>query len=140
MKELFLILLFGKTLLLSSSNVIDSQGVVFHLKKPISAITAGASMQIDVTNNIKIAEDIITLSMEAREFMRDGYVKAFLYDEEGLVTELSYRGDISVSREGVRIILDSVTGTPVGRKWEKVKITSSLPLKKVDVYWSNYKF
>lgn len=142
MKELFLILFFSKTVLLTPVPVNISGEVVIRPEKPLEAITSGASLDIDVTDfigRIKINEAGI---FEIREIIKkkipEGSVTATLHGTQGEKILLSKSG-VSKAKDVARLSLYADSGIPTNMAFNKITITSSTELRGVQVYWKNFK-
>jgi len=80
MKTFFLLLFFSKSVLLTSSPVnLGASWTEIELKKPISAITGGASLQVDVTKQVGYTTDFEALM----KIIPDGTITAELIPEKG---------------------------------------------------------
>lgn len=142
MKELFLILFFSKTVLLTPVPVNISGEVVIRPEKPLEAITSGASLDIDVIDfigRIKINEAGI---FEIREIIKkkipEGSVTATLHNSQGEKILLNKSG-ISKAKDVARLSLYADSGIPTNMAFNKITITSSTELRGVQVYWKNFK-
>lgn len=142
MKELFLILFFSKTVLLTPVPVNISGEVVIRPEKPLEAITSGASLDIDVIDfigRIKINEAGI---FEIREIIKkkipEGSVTATLHGSQGEKILLNKSG-ISKAKDVARLSLYADSGIPTNMAFNKITITSSTELRGVQVYWKNFK-
>ncbi len=141
MKEFLLILFFSKTFLLTPDPVNFIGEMELFPEEPLSAITSGASLQIDVSNftkgiNIK-NNGIIESRKLLKEIIPEGSVNAILYSKDGEVP-LDESG-FALSNSGVILMLSSKTGVPVDIEFDKVKIISRIEFKDVQVYWKNFK-
>lgn len=142
MKEFFLILFFSKTLLLTPDPVTISKEMGFHPSEPLSAITTGASIIIDVTNmlpNVNIGSSGI---VESRRLIRERIpprnIRARLIAEDETEVILSVFGT-SLTHDSAWVTLSSRTGVPTDLEFKKVIIESATELNDVVVYWRNYR-
>lgn len=135
------ILVFSKTVLLTPNSVTFVGDYEIQPREPVTAITTGASLQIDISSlssGISVSERGI---IEARESLRDlipeGSVKAVLYGEEESV--LLNDAHFLLSNNGAMIVLSASTGVPVNVEFREIKVSSKLELRNVEIYWKNYK-
>jgi len=141
MIEFFTILFFGKTILLTPSEIdIDVGNVVYELPldEPLVAVSGGASIQIDVTNMLKLDE-----SMTVRQFrevatirFRGSAILANLIAESATI-RLDFDGATSVDENSVRIILEA-DDIPLDLEFNRLTLETSVPLRQVSVFWKNY--
>lgn len=140
MKTLFLILFFGKTTLLTSSPItIDNFSVTITLKKPISAITDGASLLIDVTAMILGEEkkSIHQIRKNIDAMFSDYQVTAELIGSLGKIN-LEYSGRSMINDKQVFLILSSNAKLSELGSWSEVKIYTSKKLSNVNILWRNF--
>jgi hypothetical protein len=142
MKELFLILFFSKTVLLTPVPVNISGEVVIRPEKSLEAITPGASLQIDVSDFIgrmKIKEaGIFELEEILNKRIPEGSVTATLHGPQGEKVVLNKSG-ISKAKDIARLSLYADSGIPTNVAFNKIIITSNTELIGVKVYWKNFK-
>jgi hypothetical protein len=142
MVDFLFILLFSKTVLLTPDFItIDnfSDGYKVALNKPISAITSGASIQIDVSKMdlLSIKRSITeTRNIVAKEFPVRS-VKVTLKGE-GEKVQLIYQGAILANNDGVRLVLSS-DKIPIDVNFNEVIVRTNVELQRVKIYWKNYK-
>lgn len=141
MIDFFLIVFFSKTILLTPNDIDLKSGIdyVRTLEEPISAITQGASVQIDVSKMIPTKENIGIVERRslAKEVFPDGVViEAKLTGKNGEVS-LQYEGNVIVGNNMVRLKLSNVH-IPTSVEYDKISLRSSVKLDKVRVYWKNY--
>lgn len=110
-------------------------------KEPLTAITSGASLQIDVSNFVKGAsikeQGIVESRKLLKEMIPEGSVNAILYSKGGEV----YLDDngFALSNSGAMLTLSSKTGVPVDIEFDKVKIISQIEFKDIQISWKNFK-
>ena len=111
------------------------------LEENLTAITSGASLQIDISNfakGVNIKEKGIVESRELlKEMIPKGSVNAILYSK-GKEIPLS-DDSFALSNDGAMLVLSSNSGVPVDMEFDKVEIASQIELKGVQVYWKNFK-
>lgn len=142
MKELFLILFFSKTVLLTPVPVNISGEVVIRPEKSLEAITSGASLDIDVSDFIgqmKIKEaGIFEVEEIIKKRIPEGSVTATLHGSQGEEVVLNKSG-ISKAKDVARLSLYADSGIPTNVAFNKITITSDTELRGVKVYWKNFK-
>lgn len=135
MKTLLLILFFGKWVLLTPEPVdLTEKWIELTPKKPISAITGGAAIHVDVTQEIGYVPDFGKLKI----IIPPHTVTAELIPETGppiSITNTSY----TYSDKEVALIVDGAGSMPTDIKFKKVRIRSSRHIKRASVTWRNYK-
>ncbi|WP_108649825.1 hypothetical protein [Dongshaea marina] len=139
MKDFMMALIFSKMVLLTASPISIFDGVYsIYLDKPISAVTSGASLQLDVTSMVLGVDfnDILEIRREVKRLFPSGSISANLIGR-GVNTELLYDGNTFI---GGRKVYLSLTGNiPVSTEWNRVTIDSDINLKNVLIEWKNYK-
>ncbi|WP_426178331.1 hypothetical protein [Massilia sp. TWR1-2-2] len=134
------ILLFGSVTRLTEVpvNLIAGPNEIA-LKKPISTVTSGASLEIDVSAMVPKADLTIELSRKwvERNF-KTGCVQAQLQTRGTVTTRLEFNGQSSFAPEKVYLILSSRDAAPVGAELNSLVLTTCTPLNNVVIYWRNY--
>ena len=102
-------------------------------EKPLTAITGGASIRIDVT---KYMENKMSFD-EAAEKFPDGSIKGKLITDNGQIIEIENTAS-SHNKEETRLILDSDKPIPTDIKITMVSLKSSQLIKDVEIYWKNF--
>lgn len=134
------ILLFGSFVSITELpvNLIEGTNEV-PLRKPISAVTSGATLQVDVSTMIPGAELTLDLSRTWLERnIEPGCLKAVLRGSGTVATELDFKGGLAFEPGKVFLILSSRNGVPVRQEFGSLTLTSCRPLSKVVLYWKNY--
>ena len=141
-KEFLLILLFSKMVLLTPDPVDLYGEKEVYPKDPLTAITSGASVEVDVTDfmgGIGIKETGIVESRKLlEEKIPEDSVKGILYGSGGEKIYLNDTG-YALSNNAARLTLSASSGVPTNIEFNKVVITSRINLKGVKVYWKNSK-
>lgn len=141
MKEFFLILFFAKSVVLTPEPINIVAEVTLQLPEPVSAITSGAHVRIDVTRSapgsVDLADVVDVLEYLDGQFPA-GSVTAFLAADSGAVQFLD---KVSGSSDGktAELIVSSSTGVPTGVYFSNLRIVATVPLPTVTVIWQNYK-
>ncbi len=140
MKTFFLLLFFSNNTLLTDSPItIKGSPHIINVKKPISAITDGASLLIDVSpmiTDIK-KKSITQLRKDVTINFNNFIITAKLIGESNQVT-LTYSGHSMISNGQVLLTLESNDKLSKLGSWSKVVISSSKQLTNVKIYWKNY--
>ncbi len=135
MKELFLLIFFLKTILLTPDPVtISNNALEIFPEKPLKAITGGAAIYIDVSNygNKKVSFD------EIRKKFPERSVHGKLVTKNGKEIILRHQG-FSTSNDEIRLIVGGIESVPTDTKFVKVVLWSEKELKDVKVIWINGK-
>ena len=140
MKEFFLILFFAKSLLLTPEPIDIEAEVTLQLAEPVSAVTSGAHLRIDVTHSI--AGSVELPNVEAvldylAERYPDGSVTATLTTGSGEQAILE-RVSGSTGGERAELIVSSSSGIQTDVDFSEVKIATKTPLQSVTVTWQNH--
>lgn len=141
MFEFIFILLFGKTFLLTNVPV-DIQDTFFiSLERPISAITSGANIQVDITSMLKYEPEngIADLSSKIEKLFPPHSIKATLFSRKGEEAILTNSKAFGFNDTRVLIPLYSDIGVPKDIEFIKVQISSEKILRGVKIYWKNHK-
>ncbi len=142
MFDFFLILFFSKMVLLTPSYVDINHGVDGYtviLQEPISAITPGASIQIDVTEMLDPfgKGDLFKIRSAISDLFKEGSIKVTL-GEGSEAIRLVYEGGSLIGDDSVFLAL-SGENIPTGVDFNKLIIKTEIQLKRVKIYWKNYK-
>jgi hypothetical protein len=140
MKEFFLILFFAESVLLTPQPVDIEGEVTLQLAEPVSAITSGANVRIDVTGNIvdtvDLSNAVAVLDYLAQRYP-DGSVTATLTTDRGEKTILE-RVSGSTSGEKAELVVSSSSGVQTDIDFSELRIASTKPLRAVTVTWQNH--
>lgn len=125
---------FSKLILLTPDPISLSEEWTFIIpKEPISAITEGAAIRIDVSKYI-----IDKWSFEEVDSkFPNGSIKGELISDNGLIFEIENKHSAH-NRDEVHLIIDSNKSVPTDVKFIKVALKSSKLIKDVKVYWRNF--
>ncbi len=142
MLDFFTILFFSKTTLLTPEYVdvgISPDRYELTLNKPISAITRGAGIEIDVSKTILAdgASSILQIREEVAASFPKGSITATLIGKGGEI-QLTYQGNSMIGANSVRLDLSNV-GIPTNQKFERLVLVTEVELASVKIYWRNYK-
>ncbi len=140
MIEFLRILFFGEVFLITPQPADLDRVVELKLGEPIAAITAGASLEIDVSSTIskQREEAIMDFRRRINETFPAGIVEATLFGENVLV-KLGYSGNYAFSDTSVTLLLQSKDGVPTGVEFTRLTIASQEAMKSINVHWRNYR-
>lgn len=133
MKTFFLILFFGRSIFLTPEPLtIGETWVELTPKKPLTAITSGAAIYVDVT------QETGYVPITGRQIIPKNSVIAELIPESGTPITISNHWSAH-STDEVHLILGPDDGRlPTGIKFKAVKIRSMKPIRGAKVIWKNY--
>ena len=141
MKEFFLILFLGNSLALTPTPIDIVDEVTLELGAPVSAVTSGAHLRIDVARSVpsSIEPDAVVdvLDYLAGQFPA-GSVTATLTTDTGEAQILDKVGGSSDGKTA-ELTISSSTGVPTGIDYSELTIVTAVPLEGVTVTWQNYK-
>ncbi|WP_198411339.1 hypothetical protein [Marinimicrobium alkaliphilum] len=135
-------MLFGTTVLLTPEpmDIVDG-GIEIDLDKPISAITSGAALYLDVSSmRPPEVNDILETRSWVDETFSSGFVSVNLFSASGKEDlELSYRGSSSWGKEVVYLMLTARSGVPVGVEYDRLTLKTDIDIHDVRIIWKNYR-
>ena len=142
MKEFFLILFFSKWVALTPQSIDIADEIVLSPDKPLTAITGGAGVHIDLSDfapavgikRVGIEESIRILN----EMIPLESVSGYLLTGEGQRILLD-GAFFSLENDRAWMVLTSSSGIPTGPEFVTLSIRSSVELRGVLVYWKNYR-
>ncbi len=140
MKEFFLILLFAKSIAITAEPIDIRNSVSLSLAEPISAITSGAHVRIDVTNSLVGTTDfsnIVSVLDSLKMQFPSGSVIAILTTTSGERMTLD-KVNGSTNGENAELVLSSSSGLPTGIEFSELKRESTTELVGVTIIWQNY--
>jgi|GEM_PF-3252785 len=137
--KFFWILLFGSFVTLTEQPIDLVAGVNdVPLRAPISAVTHGASIFVDITSMIPTND--VTIDLSRRWVERNvsaGCLRAVLQADNTGPVALEFMGSSSFEPGKVFLILASSSGVPVRQDFRRLSLTSCVPLSQIMVYWRN---
>lgn len=147
MKELFLSLLFAKMVLLAPSPMdIGSDWIEIKLEKPISAITQGSAVNIELASSRSFSNEVKdqkNISEFLGKLYPDGTIDAVLTTKDNQSFWLTNTGFLTSGygeSENIRVEI-KLTGQPqipTDKKFTSLKIRSQRKLGQVKIYWKNF--
>ena len=139
MYEFFMVLFFGKTLLLTPVGVdVDSYTKISLDEHPVMAINSGAQIQIQVPEilNVKTSSPVDRISLIESIFPSDS-LRANIVSSNGESFVLDVQS-VSVSADDSRICLSSSSGVPTNTEYNTILLYSKISIKGAKVYWKNH--
>lgn len=135
------ILFFSRVVLLTPMPINLFGEVELNPQEPLTAITRGACIQINVSSIITKSKQIGVLEFERRmeELFPAGSIEAILIGKDTRPLTLFYDGNFAYSKNEVFLTLHADGGVPTDVEFDRIIITSNIELKSVLVSWKNYK-
>jgi len=127
----------GITVLTPQPIDIGATWVRIDATKPLSAITSGAALQLDITALVPPPANLIDRMATADRLFPRGCVHARLVTSTGSEVALSNAG-AAASDTNTYLIVDASSGVPTGIKFPTVIISATCSMKKVTLSWQNY--
>lgn len=142
MKEFFLILFFSKWVVLTPQPIDIVNEIVLSPDKPLTAITGGAGVHIDLRDfapAVGIKQTGIKESMRIlSEAIPPESVGGYLLTAEGQRISLD-KAFFALENEQAWMVLTASSGIPTGPEFVTLSIRSSVEIRSVLVYWKNYR-
>lgn len=147
MKEFLLILLLGRSILLTPEPVnISNQWIVIPIDNSITAINSGATLNVQLSVNGQLVTEIKKVDnhfKKLKELLPDETIEAVLSDKDGNQVKFTNTGfSISDSTfirdDSVWITMKKLTGVVLNQKFSQLKIRSSIDIEKARIFWKNY--
>lgn len=142
MINFFWIFFFGSVTPLTENPIDIVAGTnEIQFKRPISAITSAASMEVNITSLVPASEKTILKSRQWAEVnFPKGCINVLLFKRGYLKpqTHLTMSG-IGFSNEKIFIILSNPAGVPTRENFDSIKFDSCKPLNDVRLTWKNYR-
>lgn len=143
MWESILIMFLGKTILLTPAPITvpaGGSGVSIHLVEPISALTSGANIQIDVSGMAVDARSKADYR-QSRKFVDStfpvGSVEVTLEGDESNPATLSFHGASATRENMVRLIL-SRKNLETDIEYRRLTVRTTVELSGISIYWRNF--
>ena len=131
------ILMFsGDVLITHRVTQVGSAQQKLHFAEPVSAITQGASLIINVSDEI-LSKEFLTRGDEAASLFPEGCIVATLVDDNGDVHQLNERG-IGLTNTEVFLMLRSGQPGIVGPKFISVELASCRSFTTAEIRWRNF--
>ena len=130
------LLIFSKTILLTPSPIDLHGEVVIVPEQPLTAISAGAHLTVDVTAIFGGPEAFWKIEEERQKKIPDGTLEARLFTEDGESVLLTYNG-LSSSKDKLLAKLFAEDGVSTEVEFVKVVVNSKVPLHDVRITWEN---
>ena len=142
MKELFLILLFGRVVLLTPEPISFNDTYSLIPSKPLSVVTRGAALEIKITSMVdrSLVRKAAFDSHAVTRIFPPGILVAYLKDKNGDISKLTYSGNSAVSSDDIWLVLTKPGGISTRKEFIQVVLTTKKPMRNVAVQWRNYKY
>lgn len=138
MIDFLLSLIFGSITLLTPAPIDVQKKTVITLSKPISAITDGATIQVDISSTVPEKNGLTEGVDTARRTYPARSIAGTLSQSNGTISiPYIYTGQIIMTKEGARILLEPTAKLPERVEFDTITIMSQLELKQVNLYWKN---
>jgi hypothetical protein len=140
MKEFFLILFLAKSIAITTEPIDIVNSVSLILAEPVSAITSGENLLIDVTSSLVgtiYFSNIVWFLEYLKTQYPNGSVKAILTTSTGQSVILDNVSG-SANGENAELVISSSSGLQTGIEFSELKIESSKKLLGVSVTWQNH--
>lgn len=143
MFEFFLMLFFANTTELTSVPIVinpSTPGYEIVLEAPISAITDGASLRIDVSEMLtdKNFKDIPKMRENIAGIFSENSIRGKLIGESGSV-DFNFTGNTAIGADEVLLGLYSTTGSlRTNVEYDRVVINTNITLENIRIYWKNH--
>ncbi len=140
LKVFFLVLFFSKAILLTPNPITIYEGTTkLDLIEPISAITEGAGLFIDVDSMLAMKErsNIIKTRNKIDELFPEGFITVALLNTSGDMQVLRYEGSVMVNRD--KAYLGLYGKVPLETEWTSITINSKMELRDISIIWKNHK-
>lgn len=136
------IALFGSFVSLSDQATSLQAGTYdLPLKSPLSAITPGAALYVDITQ--MVPKDEMTVDGSRRWSQRSivpGCIKATLVTDVGTTVAFEFKGAISFAPDSLYLIVSSAEpAIPLRQDFNKLTVSSCMALHQVRFYWANHR-
>ena len=143
MKTFFLLLFYAKTIILTQEITIGNEWVEICPKNTFTAITGGASVEIDITN--LLTNNDKNISVINNDFIYKLFppnsIQGEIITSENEIIKIQYYGGISYGgKNDIRLILISKKSIPTNKNFIKLRLKSKKTMNSVKVYWRNFTF
>ena len=138
MIDFFRAIFFGQTLLLTPMPVDIQSNYDLILSAPISAVTEGAYIGIDIASGYPSKSDVFGALEAAKKEFPKGCVVAELSQSRGNRTlHMLYSGGFIGTKDGLRLMIEAAANSPIDVKFDKLHVTSCKVIAKARIYWKN---
>jgi hypothetical protein len=140
MLDFLRILFFAKTILLTPQPVTLLGEMELRPHEPLSAVTSGAGIEIDVSSMLtrREGEGIVELRRRVTDVFPPRAIEARLQGK-GVEVVLRYDGGVAVADDAIVLGLAAAEGVPVETEFDRVMLKTAVKLDSVRVSWRNAK-
>jgi hypothetical protein len=140
MLDLILSIFFGSLYLLTPTPIDIEHKVQITLSKPVSAVTDGATIQIDISHTVPSTNGFLQGFDTAKSLYPPGSISGMLSQSNGTTSvKFIYSGQVQIAKEGAILLLEPITKLPTRVKFDTLNIETDVELKHVNVYWKNFR-
>jgi hypothetical protein len=137
MIKFILVLLFGGTVPVTPEPItaVSTETIAI---KPVSSIDGYGSLQLDVSSRIPASLGPFESWSRAIDVFPKNSIEATLSQSGGQSSIiLHYSGESIFTKDGLRLILKPSTKIPSDARYDRLRISTTVPLEDVRVYWRN---
>ena len=140
MFEFLLMLFLGRSVLLTAEPMNLSGTTEIVLKAPLKAVSGGARLGIDVSTllSIRPEESISDFRDRARREFPPEVFSALLQSSDGRSVRLGYTGNVEIGKTTVVLSLISSGPMPTDQAFNRLSVSSAVPVRGVKLIWTNY--
>ena len=132
-----MVFLGGTTLLTPTPIEIGTEWVSLTPKKPLTAITSGATLYFDVTQALPSSINLVERLEQGERLFPDGCAQAQLVTGAGQVVPLGRTG-VAVSNTKTFLVLSADKGVPTDAEFFTVRVRADCRVGHTPVYWKNF--
>jgi hypothetical protein len=137
MWTLLKILLFGATVVVHPGPIeIGAEPIVVTPQTPLTAITSGANLDLDVTSYFPTSETLVERFRRADVLFPSECAHVTLMTRDGKSVLLTSNG-ISVGEKDIRLVFSAKGGVPEDPGYVRIELSSQCPIKGKDLRWHN---
>ena len=137
MIKFILALLFGGTVSVISGTItiVNTENITI---KPVSSIDGYGSLQLDVSSRIPASLGPFESWSRAIDIFQKNSIEATLSQSGGQSSIiLHYSGESIFTKDGLRLMLTPSTKIPSDARYDRLRISTTVPLEDVRIYWRN---
>lgn len=112
--------------------------VVFTLEEPVSALTSGAYIEVDVSSLFETS-DVFWAPEAMNEVLPAGSIEASLLTADEEAVELTFQGGFKKAGDEIWVALHATDGVPTDREFVRITVRSTVRIENAVVQWNNAK-
>jgi len=137
MIRFLLAIIFGGTIVLTPRPVTVVNAATLVIPS-VSSIDGYGSLQLDVSSMIPASLGPFKSRARALETFPPGCIQATLFQGDGPSSvALNYSGESVFTENGLRIMLTPSREIPYSAHFDRLRISTSVPLDIISIYWRN---